>query len=170
MRTLVRHFVLYNPSNLGLIDVYLGLDWGYEFKGKNITQPSILLMIIVQWGTCNEHNLSVIDIPLFWIKVMFARFFHCNCTVPPFSYFGRELWRPMGSWRVGNYLYQNDSCIFILYFGLCCKIFSSFDLWRLVEGELPCLPDLSLSSCFWHFLTFCTISSPDSFAFSLFQL
>lgn len=93
---------------------------------------------------------------------MFARFFHCNCTVPPFSYFGRELWRPMGSWS-WNYLYQNDSCIFILYFGLCCKIFPALTSGGLLRGSLPCLPDLSLSSCFWAFLTFCHYKLSDSF-------
>lgn len=103
------------------------------------------------------------DIPLFWIKVMFARFFHCNCTVPPFSYFGRELWRPMGSWRLEIICIRMTHVYLFYTLDFVAKFFPALTSGGLLGG-LPCLLDLSLSSCFlsisWLSVT---ISSPDSF-------
>lgn len=158
MRTLVRHFVLYNPSSRGLIDVYLGLDWGYEFEGRVSHSRSVLLILIVQCIVQSYMQWTrpvSTDIPLFWIKVMFARFLHCSCAIPPFSYFGRELLRPMGSWRLGIICISMTHVYLFYTLDFVAKFFPALTSGGLFGGASLSTWSVSIFLFFEHFLIFC---------------
>ena len=129
-----------NSSQFGFNWCLPGIRLKLWVLRKNTTQVNCPSHYIIQWGTCNEHNLSVVIFLDLLIKVVFARFLHCKVTILPFSY--SVLWKGVTKTsayvRVGNYLYQYG-LMYIYFYTLDFVTKFFFQLWSL-EACLGWLP------------------------------
>ena len=155
MRSTGQTFCIIQFFKSGLNWCLLGIRLRLWIWGKNITQLKCTSHYNRTMGYMQWTQPVSSDIPLFWIKVMFATFLHCNGTIPLFSYFGRELLKPTGSWRLGVICISMTHVYLFYSLDFVAKFFPALTSGGLFRGASLSTWSVSIFLFFEHFFTFC---------------